>query len=131
MIVQRIATLRAAIQAEPVEDGTSHPGERVIAETMAGNEAEGFVAAVLEVRPSSLQASILRLVGRVPLRDPSLRRRIVSAGLCSADVQIRDAAVQAVESWEDADCIDLLREHEEAVQWLADYIQEVITDLEG
>jgi hypothetical protein len=130
LMLQRIATLRAAIEAEPVEDGTSHPAERVIAETMADNEAEGLVTAVLEVTPNSLQASILRLLGREPVRDASLRRRVIEAGLSSSDVQIRDAAVQAVESWEDADCVDLLRHHEEPVKWLADYVKDVITDLE-
>lgn len=130
MILRRIATLKAAIEAEPVEDGTSHPAERVIAETMAGHEAEGFVTALLEAAPGSLQASILRLLGREPVRDASLRCRVIEAGLSSADVQIRDAVVQAAESWEDGACIDLLRRHEEPVKWLADYIHDVITDLE-
>ena len=131
LVLRRIATLRAAIEAEPVEDGTSHPAERVIAETIAGNEAEGFVSALLEVAPSPLQASMLRLLGRAPVQDAPLRRRVIEAGLSSEDVQIRDAAVQAVESWEDAACIELLRQHEEPVKWLADYIQDVIVDLEG
>lgn len=130
LVLRQIATLRAAIEAESVEDGTSHPAERVIAETMAGNEAEGFVTALVEVAPGSLQASILRLLGREPIRDASLRRRVIETGLASEDVQIRDAAVQAVESWEDAGCIELLRQHEEPVPWLADYIHDVITDLE-
>ena len=128
LVLQRIATLRAAIEAEPVEDGTSHPGERIIAETVAANEAEGFVSALLEVAPNSLQASMLRLLGRGPVQDASLRRRVIEAGLSSEDVQIRDAAVQAVESWEDADCIELLRQHEEPVKWLADYMQDVIAN---
>lgn len=127
---QRIATLRAAIEAEPVEDGVNHPGEQVIAETIAGYEVEGFVTAVLEITPSSQQASILQLLGRVPVRNASLRRRIIEAGLSSSDVQIRDAAVQAVESWEEGDCIDLLRHHEEPVKWLDNYIQNVIIEFE-
>ena len=44
---------------------------------------------------------------------------------------MRDAAVQAVESWEDTTCVDLLRRHEEPVDWLADYIRNVLADIAG
>jgi len=128
---RRLAALTACIEAEPVEDGMRHLGERLITELVSAHETDEFVTGVLSLAPGSLKASILRLIGRVRVEDPAVRRRIVEASLGSADVQVRDAAVQAVESWEDAGCIELLQQHEEPVGWLAAYAQDVIRDLEG
>ena len=55
---------------------------------------------------------------------------MVRAALGHSDVVLRDAAVQAVESWGDPNLIDVLRAHREAEAWLADYIVEVTGDLQ-
>ena len=45
------------------------------------------------------------------------------------NVEMRDAAVQAIESWGERDLIDVLRTHQEPEPWLREYIQDVIDDL--
>ena len=128
---RQLATLASAIEAEPVEDGISHAGEILIADVLSVHGADELATAILQAASSSLQASMVRLIGRVSVEDALVRRRIVDACLRSSDLQMRDAAVQAVESWEDTACVDLLRRHEEPVDWLADYIRDVIADVAG
>lgn len=45
------------------------------------------------------------------------------------NVEMRDAAVQARESWRERDLIDALRTHPEPEPWLREYIQDVIDEL--
>ena len=47
------------------------------------------------------------------------------------NVEMRDAAVQAIESWREWDLIDILilRTHSEPEPWLRKYIKDVIDDL--
>jgi hypothetical protein len=46
------------------------------------------------------------------------------------DVEVRDAAIRALEKWGTLDCLDVLRQHRDAEAWLHDYVQQVVQDLE-
>jgi len=116
-----------AIEAEPVEDGITHPGEAIVLRICARNATKALVEAIM-APPSGLAASMVQIVGRVPPMELDLRRRLIQHALASVDVQLRDAAVQAVELWDDVALADLLEEHSEEVQWLQTYIAEVIED---
>ena len=45
------------------------------------------------------------------------------------DVEIRDAAVQAAESWGGREVVDVLMSHDEPEPWLRECIPEIIDDL--
>tara|TARA_R110000868_G_scaffold90971_1_gene252155 strand:- start:98 stop:544 length:447 start_codon:yes stop_codon:yes gene_type:complete len=122
--------LLATLESEAVEDGVSHPGEAVVSQIVSNGEASSLVDATID-RPGSNAASIVQLLGRLsPIEQPS-RTKLISHALNSQDIQLRDAAVQAIELWEDETMIPLLATHREPVTWLSDYIIEVLEDLQG
>jgi hypothetical protein len=49
--------------------------------------------------------------------------------LLHPDVEVREAAVRAIEMWEDPAIIGYLERREEKVSWLANYIKQVIKDI--
>lgn len=122
-----------AFQEEPVEDGISHAGEQVLERmcNMLDTKASGYIRSwVIHCENPTIGASILRLVGRldIPFTE-TWRKEVIGVVLKHSDVEMRDAAVQAVELWDDQFAIDLLKRHKEKVGWLRDYIQRVIRDL--
>ena len=128
--------LRAAFEAEPVEDGVAHPAEQIFGRALhTGDQstALGIVAALcVDTARPSFSAASLRCLGRLTLPGSSAwRSAVIGEALAHCDVELRDAAVQAVESWGDPNLLNVLRAHREAVPWLADYIREVTEDLQA
>lgn len=121
-----------AIEQEPVEDGVLHPAEPRLAEFLRQYGAATLYAEMFEGRRSAtLVASLLRLLGRRKLENARLREEILRAALASSSIEVRDAAVQAAELWEDPTAIELLRNHTEQNPWLADYIGRVLQEIAG
>ena len=54
---------------------------------------------------------------------------LVRAALGADDVEVRDAAAQAAESWGDFGMIAVLEAHAELLAWLKDYIDAVVDDM--
>ena len=123
--------LDAAFDAEPVENGISHVGEQIIEEALLHDGALPCLRDfALDPVDPTFAASTLRCLGRLTSPgDLKWRRDLVSAALKVDDVQIRDAAVQAVENWDDERLVDVLTSHSEPVQWIQEYLQAVITEL--
>ena len=126
--------LRASFEAEPLEDGMSHPAEKIIDQVLQSGEGQSVLRWLrefcLNAAQPSFAASVLLCLGRqTHLGTSSWRAELVNDGLAMEDVEIRDAAVQAAESWEDQVLIDVLESHSELVTWLQDYIRDVINDL--
>ena len=126
-------TLGSAFEAEPVEDGIEHLAERIIEAALRSDE-NGQVIGGIEsicldtVRPS-FAASTLRCLGR--LRNPgsaTWRSELVRDALAQGNAELRDAAVQAAESWGEPDLVHVLISHHEPEPWLRDYIQAVIDE---
>ena len=127
--------LQAAFAVEPLEDGMSHPAEEIIGEALRSTEEKPIVldwlrAFSLDAARPSFAASVLRCLGRqTPLGTNSWRADLVRGGLAMDDVEIRDAAVQAVESWGDRSLADVMKAHRESELWIREYIEDVIGDL--
>ncbi len=128
------SALHASFEADLLEDGLSHPAEEVIGQTLQSGKGPSVLGWLrvfcLDAAQPSFAASVLRCLGRQ--MDPGTdvwRVELVRNGLAMNDVEIRDAAVQAAESWGDSDMIDVLESHSEPVPWLQDYIHNVIDDL--
>lgn len=127
--------LHAAFEADPLEGGTSHPAEQIIAKALRSPEdrkaLDWLGSFSLDPERPSFAASVLRCLGRQESPGTnSWRANLVRAGLDVDDVQIRDAAVQAAESWGDRGLAEILRSHRETEPWLRRYIMDVISDLE-
>ena len=134
---RRFATkLWTSLEEYPVEDGMAHSIERIIAEELRSANYEralGWLRSFCtDVSRPSFAASVLRCLGRHhDMGTVSWRLGLVRDGLTIDNVEIRDAAVQAAESWGDLDSLDVLRSHSEPEPWLRQYILDVIDDLTG
>lgn len=126
-----LAALFAAIDEEPVEDGVVHHAEAALAAHIAEFGATALVEHACGTSKAVRSASLLRLLSRVSRLDAEQRRSVVRRGLASNSIEIRDAAVQAAETWEDAALADLLRQHRDPVSWLSGYARRVAADLTG
>lgn len=128
------AKLLAAFESEPLEDGMDHPAEKIIGEVL--QSADGTLAlewlktlATNPARPG-FSALVLRCLGRHEgLGSAKWRTHIVQAALAIDNIEVRDAAAQAAESWGGPEMREVLKAHTEPESWLSDYIQEVVDDL--
>ena len=122
-----------AVEADEVENGVRHPGEDILQEAIGtlGDQAHIWMTEVVLAASSTHQATpLLVLASRAGCPAPtSLRRRLLEWALDQQNLELRDAAVQACEHWEDSGLIDLLQKHEEPEGWLEYYIERVIRDL--
>lgn len=127
-LVDRIVTF---LRDEPVEAGLNHPAEATL-QTYLDTYGSAHVASILSALDNSaIWADLLRLLGRsqhIPLAD---REQLVRDGLASAHVEVRDAALQAAELWDDSNLATLVRTHREPVPWLAEYAVQIARDLEA
>ncbi len=125
--------IKAALESAPLEDGYSHFAETLLEKAIRGydDRAGDWLVGVLSSshQNNGFKAELLRLLSRLNPFTSTWRVGVIRLGLSSLSVEIRDAAVQAAESWEEAGAIQLLQAHKEPCDWLADYISRVIRDL--
>lgn len=122
---------------EPIEDGVTHPAEHVIDEALRTNswECRDWLSRALvehyQTRPS-ISASIVRCVGRLEYdRVGNWGMRVADDALRHKDVEVREAAVRALEAWGGCEALGVLRRHRDTEAWLNEYVQQVIVDLTG
>lgn len=127
--VRSLAGIVTALDEDPIEDGVTHRAERALDAHLDQFGSMRIVRAVSASASSARAAALLRLLGRSARVDTEQRKALVRWGLSSESVDVRDAAVQAVENWEDRSLLELLRGHREPVAWLADYAANVVFDL--
>jgi hypothetical protein len=114
-----------------VEDGRAHVAERVLHRVLReqAGAAEWCSRAVL--RPETRwRASLLRILGR---QDIALvlpwGYDLAALALMDSDIEVRDAAVRALEHWGGEKAIELLGRHVDAAPWLTRYAQRVAAEL--
>ena len=128
------AMLWASFEDAPVEDGMGHPAEHIIGEALASEERQQVLdwlrAVCTDVSQPSFAASALRCLSRQDdVGTASWRAGLVREGLAVHNAEVRDAAVQAVESWTGRALLEVLRAHAEPEPWLRQYIRDVLDDL--
>ncbi len=131
-ILQR--ELHLALDAAPVEDGMRHAGEELLREAIRSYPQEigaWLSSEIFKEVSATSGASVLRLIARIRDLPASLRQELVTRALAADDVELRDAAVQAVDQWGDKNLLQILREHREPEIWIRDYLERVIADLEA
>ena len=125
--------LMASLEADPVEDGYIHPTEEFLEKLIQdfNHQAGDWLINIFSSDhwSESLKADLLRLLSRQKPLTEGWRLPIIQLGLSSSNIELRDAAAQAAESWEDEGVIPILRAHKEPCAWLADYIACVIKGL--
>ena len=126
--------LRSAFEADPFEDGMYHPAEEIIEKATRSKERRRVLEWVrdlsLDAGHPSFSSEVLRCLSRQTHPGTAAWRiELVRDALAMDDIEIRDAAVNAAESWGGTEFADVLMSHTEPVPWLQDYIREVIDDL--
>lgn len=129
-----LESLHAAFDSEPLEDGMAHPAEAVIRTALRSENRPAVLGwiqgACLDSNDPAFATGVLLCIARQPwLGDPKWRTEIVCRALAVDDVTMRDAAVQAAETWGDAGLQQVLRDHADPVPWLDDYARGVAEDL--
>ncbi len=128
------AMLRLAFETEPFEDGMDHPADQIIENVLRSTEnqrvLDWFSTFSLDTKHPSFASSVLRCLGRqTHIGTATWRAGLVRDALAQEDIEIRDAAVQAAESWGGQEIVDVLMSHDEPEQWLRECIPEIIDDL--
>ena len=126
--------LRNAFDRQPFEDGFDHPAENIIREALQTPYQqvvlEWLQSFALDTENPVFAATTLRCLGRIEnLGPPGWRTELVRAGLKMADIEMRDAAMQAAENWGDWELVEVLQAHTESNSLLRRYVEDVIRDL--
>lgn len=126
--------LQNAFEHEPLEDGILHAAEDIIREALQSPHRRDVLEWVrsfaLDTEDPVFAASTLRCLARVrSLGVPDWRAKLVQAGLMMDNIQMRDAAIQAAETWGDKEMLGVLQAHAESNSWLRSYVEDVISDL--
>ena len=126
--------LQADFIAAPVEDGMEHEAERTLVRVLSDGPEEEILYWIREfctdVARPSFASSVLRCLASLnPPGTGEWRVDLVQDALQSNNVDIKEAAIQAVEHWGDAELVEVLASHQEDVVWLREYIAGVVKDL--
>ena len=132
--IQLETKLDIAFEANPLEDGIVHQAEQIIdnALRLSVNQDHllDFLADMtVNIKHPDFAASVLRCLSRLQLGKSTWRTKILQSALTSEDVEIRDTAVEAAETWQDIELRGVLQRHNESAPWLRNYIGDVIADL--
>ena len=122
-----------AFDAEPLQDGITHPGEEVIAASVQGSEKalDWLRHFALATTAPAFAASTLRCLSRIDIGTLRWRAQLVADALASDDVQMRDAALQAAEEWGGEHLRALLESRlaNEPVDWLRQAMEDVVQSM--
>ena len=118
--------------AEPIEDGVTHPSESILRNALnRDTEAvRGWIVDKWRSEPNAgLLAALMKCVGRLAWKEVfGWGLKVAKASLSHSDIEVRDAAVQAIDLWGSSEAIALLREHREDVSWLRGYISQILSE---
>ena len=130
--IHALHAILASLDDEPVEDGVTHSAETSLSEFLGKQGSSALLSGVFGTASHSGRiAGALQLLGRVPNVEVEMRKQLLRAGLKSARIGVRDAAVQAAALWEDTALLEILDQHHELTPWLADYIKCVAHELKN
>ena len=124
--------LYSAFDNIPLESCVAHPADEILERalrTPSNNPLfEWRQQFCLDAINPDFAASTLRCLGRQ--QNPGTvewRTNLVRNALQTDDLEIRDAAAQAAESWDDKEMINVLQSHREPIPWLHQYIADVLS----
>ena len=126
--------MRIAFEDDPLEDGIEHEAERIVDDVLRSMDEPQvlvwFRDRAVDRTDPGFASSVLRCLGRRRPGTSAWRAGIVQAALAADDVEMRDAAMQAAESWGGQEVRNVLRNHVESTPWLREYLEDIVQDLE-
>lgn len=134
--VERFADrLRGAFDSAPFADGMDHPADEVLEFGLRSEDPTAMLAWLESlyggVESPTFLASVLRCLGRHDPGTTEWKVGVVRRALAHDHLEVRDAALQAAESWAGVEMVRVLRAHDEPVAWLAESFDRVVSDLGG
>jgi hypothetical protein len=129
-------TILHLLEVEPIDDGHSHPAEEAMENALKRYKvlAPAWIQAIYlkNFKRPSAAGGILRCIGR--LKDDLVEpwgRSMAIRGLSHPELEVREAAVRALEMWGGQDSVEALKVYidGEPVAWLKSYASQVINDL--
>ncbi len=129
-------TILRLLELEPIEDGYSHPAERIIEDALKRYKqaALTWIQSIYlkNIKRPAIAAGILRCIGSLKrtLAEPWGNVMAIN-GLSHPDMEVREAAVRALEMWGGRESLEILKIYIdiEQIPWLKSYIKQVIDDL--
>lgn len=129
-----IHSLSASLEDEPVESGFSHPGEDILRGAFSSHaeKTSKALAHWFGDLCDADKAQALLLFGRTSHPEAAgLVRLLARPCLQSSDLELREAAIHALEAVGGSGSRAILREHRESDPVLRDYVARVVRDLAG
>ena len=128
--------LQVDFVAAPVEDGMEHEAEQTLGSALHGLASPEVFDWIREfctdVARPTFASSVLRCLATLDYPGTTeWRSNVIQDALHTDNVDIRDAAVQAVEHWGETGLLRILASHHENAPWLKAYVEGVISDLRG
>ena len=130
-----ISNLIIQFRDHPLEAGIHHPAEDILERAFQNIDSSvlmSILKGICTYSPSNvLSSSTLACLGH--LTEPGTsewRRQLIGDCLDNRSADIRHAAIQAVENWQERNLADILRSHKDLFEWINDYAQGVARDLE-
>lgn len=122
-----------AFDAEPFEAGMTHPAQGILAEALEGSVSPVILDAIRAGCVSDEErvgvADLLRCLAR--LASPGTeewRTDLIRDALTSDDLEVRDAALEAADAWQDRGLLRVLQSHREPIAFLREEIAALIRD---
>ena len=127
------ALILSLLESIPVEDGITHAAEEVLERTLKRTtRAAETIWRILEDvydRPS-IASGLLQCIGRLDYKYFSeCAIEHLRSALGHKSVEVREAAIGAIELWEATELQCLLADYHDPVQWVAEYAVQVARDL--
>lgn len=123
------------LDSETVEDGVVHTVEVAIQRALirypqdAPTWIKELFDEILAQEKLSYASGLLQCLGRLrPEGIINIAKSLVIKGLGHENIELREAAITVIEQWGGEDMLEILRQHQEQVPWLANYAQKVIQD---
>ena len=126
--------LQGAFDIEPFEDGMDHPADRIIENALRSSGSQSIldwlISFSLDTERPNFASSVLRCLGRqTHIGTAAWRAELVRNALATDDIEIRDAAVQAAESWGGLEVVNVLMLHNEPESWLREGVATEVQNL--
>ena len=132
---KRIAfRLWSAFETDPFEDGMYHPAEEIIERALGSKESPRVFKWLkdlsLDAGHPSFSSGVLHCLShQTHPGTAAWRAELVRDALAIGSIEIRDATIQAAESWGGREMVDVLTSHDEPESWLREFIRDVIDDV--
>ena len=124
-------SLSSVLFKNPVTPGLEHPEETTVNETLEdhGEDAAAFFASIV-LSKEPWRGDLLRLLARAP---DNLTRpwgvALAGAALSDPDIDVREAAVSALEAWGGSEARRMLESHNDPQPWLSEFAHRVAREL--